>query len=206
MKIGQIVAVAVVLGIAAAAANAQQRIDLALSGAGVFSKTTTSASGGISDTPTKSFAVLGSVRYHLAKHHAFEVNLGHTRNSQIFSVPPDTYRVMTGIGEFTAAYVFTPLQGQRFQPFLLAGGGALKFSVGNTYIDTILQNLGANSGTTLAFLYGGGTDCHLWKFFALRLQYRGLVYRNPDFGVPGRFFTGTRGHMAEPAAGIVVKF
>jgi hypothetical protein len=41
---------------------------------------------------------------------------------------------------------------------------------------------------------------------ALRLQYRGLVYRSPDFGVPGRFFTGTRGHMAEPSIGIAVKF
>lgn len=206
MKTGQIVAVAVVLAITATATHAQNRLDVSLSGAGVFSKTTTSASGGVSDTPTKSFAVLGSIRYHLTKHHAFEVNFGHTRNSQIFSVPPDSYRVSTGIGEFTGAYVFTPLQGQRFQPFLLAGGGALKFSVGNTYIDTIQQNLGASSGTTLAFLYGGGTDYHLWKILSLRVQYRGLIYRNPDFGVPSRFFTGTRGHMAEPSAGIVVKF
>lgn len=206
MKIGQIVAVAVGLMIAATAANAQRGIDLAISGAGIFSKTTESASGGITDSPTTSVAFLGTARYHLAKHHAVEINLGHTRNSQIFSVPPDTYRVKTGITELSAAYVFTPLQGQRFQPFLLAGGGALRFGVGNTYIDTIQQNLGANSRTAVAFLYGAGTDYHLWKFLALRLQYRGLVYRNPDFGVPGRFFTGTRGHMAEPAAGLVVKF
>ena len=206
MKIGQIVAVAAVLIIAATAANAQKGIDLAFSGAGVFSKTTESASGGITDSPTTSLAFIGSARYHFAKHHAVELNLGHTRNSQIFSVPPDSYRVMTSIGEFSAAYVFTPLQGQRFQPFLLAGGGALKFGVGNTYIDNIQQNLGANSRTALAFLYGAGTDYHLWKFLAVRLQYRGLVYRNPDFGASGRFFTGTRGHMAEPSVGIVVKF
>ena len=206
MKIGQIVAVAVVLAIAAAAANAQKGIDLAISGAGVFSKTTASTSGSITNSPTTSVAFIGSARYHFAKHHAVELNLGHTRNSQIFSVPPDTYRVITGIGELSAAYVFTPLQGTRFQPFLLAGGGALRFSVGNTYIDTIQQNLGANSATTLAFLYGGGTDYHLWKFLSLRLQYRGLVYRSPDFGVPGRFFTGTRGHLAEPSVGLVVKF
>jgi opacity protein-like surface antigen len=205
MKIGQIVAVVAML-IITTAASAQKGIDFALSGAGVFSKTTTSASGGVTDAPTKAVDVLGSVRYHIAKHHAFELNLGHLRNSQIFSVPPDTYRVTTSISEFSAAYVFTPLQGARFQPFLLAGGGALKFNVGNTYIDGIQQNLGANSRTTLALLYGIGTDYHLWKAIGLRLQYRGLVYRNPDYGVPSRFFTGTRGHMAEPAAGIVVKF
>jgi len=206
MKIGQIVAVAVILTIAATAADAQKGIDLAISGAGVFSKTTSSASGGVTNTPTKSVAVLGSVRYHFAKHHAVELNLGHTSNSQIFSVPPDSYRVATGIGEYSLAYVFTPVQSQRFQPFLLAGGGALKFGVGNTYIDNIQQFLGANSRTSLAFLYGAGTDYHLWKFMALRLQYRGLIYRSPDYGVPGRFYTGARGHLAEPAVGIVVKF
>ena len=199
-------AVAVVLTIAATAAYAQKGIDLAISGAGVFSKTTSSASGGVTDTPTKSVAVIGSVRYHFANHHAVELNLGHTSNSQIFSVPPDTYRVRTSIGEYSAAYVYTPMQGKRFQPFLLAGGGALKFSVGNTYIDSIQNFLGAKSTTTLAVLYGAGTDYQLWKFLALRLQYRGLIYRNPDYGVPSRFYTGARGHMAEPSVGIVVKF
>ena len=199
-------AVAVVLMIAAAAADAQSRIDVAVSGAGVFSKTTESASGGITDSPTTSVAFIGTARYHFAKHHAVEIDLGHTRNSQIFSVPPDSYRVKTGITELSVAYVFTPWEGQRFQPFLLAGGGALRFGVGNTYIDTIQQNLGANSRTAVALLYGAGTDYHLWKFLALRLQYRGLIYRNPDYGVATRFFTGTRGHMAEPAVGLVVKF
>lgn len=206
MKIGQIVAVVVVLVITAAAAHSQNRLDFSLSGAGVFSKTTTSASGGVSDTPTKSFALMGSVRYHLTKRHAFEVNLGHTRNSQMFSVPPDSYRVKTGILEYTAAYVFTPLQGSRLQPFLLAGGGGLAFRVGNTYIDTIQQPLGANSRVAIAFLYGAGADYKLWRFLGVRLQYRGLVYRNPDYGVPSRFFTGTRGHLAEPTVGLVVKF
>ena len=101
----------------------------------MFSRTTTSATTTITDTPTKSVAVIGAIRYHLSKHHAVELNLGHTNNSQIFAVSPDTYRVTTGILEFTAAYVFTPMQGKRWQPFLLAGGGGLKFSPGTTYID-----------------------------------------------------------------------
>ncbi len=40
---------------------------------------------------------------------------------------------------------------------------------------------------------------------ALRLQYRGLVYKAPSFNVQN-LFTGARGHMAEPSVGIVVKF
>jgi opacity protein-like surface antigen len=205
MKKGQLVAVAAFL-IAATAANAQIGIDVSVSGAGVFTKTTTSSSSTITDTPTKSVAIFGSVRYHFNQHHGVELNLGHTSNSQIFTVAPDTYRVMTGIGEYTAAYVLTPFGGEKWQPFVLAGGGALRFRVGNTYIDTLQTSLGATSQTSVAFLYGVGTDYRILPHVAVRLQYRGLIYRNPDFGVPNRFYTGAQSHMAEPAVGIVVKF
>ena len=40
---------------------------------------------------------------------------------------------------------------------------------------------------------------------ALRLQYRGLLYKAPDFKVQN-LFTGDQGHLAEPSAGIVIKF
>src|SRR5512135_2780711 len=145
MKKGQIVAVAAVLAIASTAAHAQIGLDVSLSGSGVFTKRTSSSTGTISDRPTKSVAELGAVRYHLKKRHAIELNIGHTSNSQIFTVPPDTYRVTTGIFELTGAYVFTPLPGKKWQPFLLAGGGALYFRVGNTYIDTIQAQFGTTS-------------------------------------------------------------
>ncbi len=206
MKKGQLVAAAVIFLMTAAAAHAQIRLDVAISGAGVLSRTTSSSNGTITDAPTKSVAVFGTVRYHPKKLHAFELNIGHTSNSQMFAVPPDTYRVMTGITEFTGAYVFTPFSGPKWQPFLLAGGGTLRFSPGNTYIDQIQNTFGTSDQTSLAFVYGAGTDYVLWKALAVRLQYRGLIYRNPDFGVPSRFYTGAKGHMAEPAVGLVVKF
>lgn len=206
MKKGQFAAAAVILMIAAAAAHAQIGVDVAVSGAGVFTRTTTSSNGAVTDTPTKSVAILGTVRYHVKKVNAFELNIGHTSNSQIFTVPPDTYRVMTGITEFTGAYVFTPFAGPKWQPFLLAGGGVLRFSPGKTYIDQVQNSFGTSSQTSLAFLYGGGTDYVFWKSVAIRLQYRGLIFRNPDFGVPSRFYTGAKSHIAEPSVGLVVKF
>lgn len=206
MKIGQIVAVAAVLVIAAAAAHAQIGIDVALSGAGVFSKSTSSATSNISSNPTKSAAVLGSIRYHFNERHAIELDLGHTNNSQIFTVPPDTYRLKTGVFEYTAAYVFSPVASGRWTPFLVAGVGGLRFSVDKTYIDTIETQLGTARQARLAFLYGAGTDYRVWGHLNLRLQYRGLIFRAPDFGVPSRFYTGAKGHMAEPAVGVVVKF
>jgi opacity protein-like surface antigen len=206
MKIGWLVAVASLLSISAIAVHAQIGVDVGLSGAGVFTKTTNSSTSGISDSATKSAAVIGTIGYHFKPRHGVQLNFGHTKNSQIFSVPPDTYRVMTGITEFTGAYVFTPFPDAKWEPFLLAGGGGLRFSVGKTYIDTIQGSFGTTGQTSLAFLYGAGVDYRIFSHLGLRLQYRGLVFRNPDFGVPSRFYTGAKSHMAEPAIGIVVKF
>jgi len=41
--------------------------------------------------------------------------------------------------------------------------------------------------------------------FALRLQYRGFIYKAPSFDVPG-ISTDARGHIAEPSVGLVFKF
>lgn len=190
-----------------ASAQEQNRFDFSINGAGVFSKTATSSSGSsISDRPTKSVAYIGTFRYHLTAKHALEINIGHTRNSQIFSVPPDTFRITSAITEYSGAYVFSPFSRGRFQPFLLAGAGGLRFSPGNTYVNTFQASFGAAQQTSLAFLYGVGTDYRIWRIFAVRLQYRGLIYKNPDFKVPSLFFTGAKGHMAEPGVGIVLKF
>ena len=73
-------------------------------------------------------------------------------------------------------------------------------------------NVNPQSQTEAALLYGGGVDYKLpWKF-ALRLQYRGLYYNNPNFKVNTlnggaiSFVAGNRGHMAEPSVGLVFRF
>jgi outer membrane immunogenic protein len=187
-------------------AQEPNRFDFGISVAGVFSKTSSSNDGSVTDTPTTSLEYIGSVRYHLAPKHAVEASVGHTTNSQIFSVSPNSFRVISSIMEFSGAYVFSPYARKKLQTFVFAGGGALRFSPGNTYIDTFPASFGAAAQTSLTFLYGGGADYHLWRKLALRLEYRGLIYRVPDFNVPGFLFTGAKGHLAEPTVGIVVKF
>ena len=179
--------------------------DVSLGYGGVFSKTSTSSLGGVTLKPTTSGAILATFRYRFNHVHGLAVNLGHTSNSQVFSVPPDSFRVKAGITEYTAAYVLSPFRTSKLQPFLLGGAGALRFSAGNQYIDGFLSPFGAANQTALTFLYGGGADYRLWRVFALRLQYRGLIYKAPDFRLSG-LFTGAKGHMAEPSAGVVVRF
>ncbi len=137
--------------------------------------------------------------------HSLEANFAHTMNSQVFLLAPNNFRVQAGITEFSGAYVFSPFQTARVVPFLFGGAGALRFNPGNTSIDGFQAAFGAAQQTSLAFLYGAGADYRLWRVLALRLQYRGLIYKAPDFNLQN-LFTGARGHMAEPSVGIVFKF
>lgn len=206
MKRAALAMAAVVFASTLCIAQNDARYDLTISGAAVFSKSVTSKDSAVTVKPTSSVGVFGTFRYHFTRLHAVEANLGHTNNSQIFELPPDTYRIMTSITEFSGDYVFTPYTHEKWTPFLLAGVAGLKFGVGNVYIDTFQAQLGASRQTALAFLYGGGVDYHLYRLLSLRLQYRGLIYKQPDFGVPNRFFTGARGHMAEPSIGLTARF
>jgi outer membrane immunogenic protein len=186
-------------------AQDEGRFEVSFSYTGVFSKTSTASNGSISLKPTSSGGELASFRYHFNRVHGIEVSFGHTSNSQVFSIPPDMFRVNTAITEFSGAYVLSPFHASRIEPFVFAGGGMLRFNPGNQYIDEFPSSFGATSQRKLAVLYGGGVDYHLWKALSLRLQYRGLFYQAPDFNLT-RLFTGVNGHMAEPTAGLVLKF
>jgi len=191
----------------ASAARAQdlQRIELSVNAAGVFSKTTKSTNGVVTNTPTNSLAIWGSVRYHFTPMHSLELSIGHTNNSQVFDVPPNSFRIATSITEYSGAYVFSPFATKKWEPFLLGGVGGLRFSPGNTYIDGFQAAFGAVQQTSLAFLYGGGADYHLWRQLKLRLEYRGFLYKSPDFNIES-LFTGARGHIAEPSIGLAARF
>ncbi len=198
--------IAIIFGITfVASAQDVAHFELSVSEAGVFSKSSTSSNGVLTLKPTNSGATLGSFRYRFNRTHGLELNIGHTMNSQVFFLSPDNFRVMTGVTEYSGAYVLNLFQTPRLEPFLFGGAGALRFTPGSTYIDGFLSPFPVTRQTALAFLYGGGADYHLWRFFSARLQYRGLIYKTPNFGQPN-LATGAKGHLAEPTIGIVAKF
>ena len=188
-----------------AAAQDEGRFDFSIFAGAAFSKTSNSNNGAVSVKPTTALTIAGSVGYRFNRVHGIELNIGHTSNSQVYTVPPDSYRVKSDITEFSGAYVLSPFRMGKLEPFLLAGVGGLRFSAGNQYIDGVLSPFGAVGETSLAYLYGGGTDYRLWRGVGVRLQYRGLIYKAPDFG-RSILFTGARGHMAEPTIGIFARF
>jgi hypothetical protein len=193
------------------------RFDVSLGAAAVFNRTSTG--NGTTLSPTNSGAVLVTARYRFSERSSVELNYAHTANSQIYFAAPLTYRISNTISEYSAAYVFSFLQSERAEPFVFGGAGAVRFypSYNGDTINGVLTNIPASRQTKPAFLYGGGIDYRIFSavpfvrrssltgHLALRLQFRGLVYKAPDFKVQN-LFTGDRGHMMEPSAGIVVKF
>jgi hypothetical protein len=193
------------------------RFDVSLGAAAVFSKPSTG--NGTVLTPTNSGAVVITGRYRFSAWSSVELNYARTANSQIYFSSPLTYRIHNTIGEYSGAYVLSFLQTEKVEPFVFAGAAALIFypSYSATSINNVQTYLPATQQTKPAFLYGGGFDYRIFSslpmigrsnlshHLALRFEYRGLVYKAPDFKVQN-LFTGERGHMAEPSVGLVVKF
>ena len=82
-------------------------------------------------------------------------------------------------------------------PFVLAGGGAMFFDPRGGPI--------SNEQTRGAFVYGGGFDVPLARHVALRTQYRGFVYKTPDFEMTSLKLDKYT-HSAVPSAGLVFTF
>lgn len=174
----------------------ETRSSVSLNMTGVFNKTSSSES--LDQVPTNSAGYLINYRYDLNRHSGVELNYGYSRNTQYFA--SGSAQVQSGMHETTAAYVFRT-SFRKFTPFLSAGGGTLIFNPTNN-----INNVGgADTQVKAAFLYGGGLDYNLSKNIGLRMQYRGLIYKAPGFGVSG-LAPDVVTHSAEPSVGVVFHF
>ncbi len=205
-----------VLLLTSAAAFSQEggRFDVGLSLQGLWPKQT--SANGIVQTATKSGGFLGTARVRFNAKHSIEANYARSNDSQIFTTA-NVFRIQTNVTELTGAYVFSPVETTKFEPFVFAGAGALVFNPFNTFVNKVQVNVPSVRQTEFAVLYGAGLDYRLFSslpkvgkspltsHLALRLQYRGLFYKEPNFKNP-TLFTGRRGHLAEAAIGLVVKF
>lgn len=186
-------------------ATAQElRSEVSVQGTGIFTKD--SNGQGILQQSTQTGGVLGTYRYRINRWFSAEAAYGWDRNSQLFSTPGGSARIQTDMHQVTGALVVNFPALQRFKsvrPYALAGGGALIFDPTNNGGGI----LGVQRQTAGTFVYGGGADFPIPKFdrLALRLEYRGLVYNAPNFGL-SNLDTGKVTHTAEPSAGLVFRF
>jgi Outer membrane protein beta-barrel domain len=193
-----------VVSLLSVGATAQEvRSDISVQGIGFFTKD--SNGQGVRQQGTQSGGVLGAYRYHINRWVSAEVAYGWNRNSQLFSTPGGFGRVQADVHQATGGLVLNLPSPHRLRmsPYVLAEGGALVFNPTNT-LGTVL---GAQRQAVGAFVYGGGADfpVPMVRHTALRLEYRGLVYNAPNFGLRN-LDTGTVTHTAQPSAGLVFRF
>jgi outer membrane immunogenic protein len=176
------------------------RNEVTVQGSGFFKKQTTV--GGITDEATNSGGVMAGYRFTLKKWLAVEGDYDYFRNDQKFSANSGTTFIPTNVHAVTGtAIVKLPsfkMPGVKIvSPFVLAGGGVMFFDPRKGSVNT--------EQTRGAFVYGGGFDVPMAKHVAFRAQYRGFVYKIPDFEMTS-LKVDKYTPSAVPSAGLVVTF
>lgn len=120
----------------------------------------------------------------------YNINFGYTKTTENYQqqggvvnpstgVTSGTYgrgSIQNNLYEISSAYVWKrPQLTTRFQPFLQAGGGVLIFSPTDAPFK-------GHASYRAAFLFGAGIDYRISNHLGMRVEYRGLSYKYPDFG------------------------
>jgi opacity protein-like surface antigen len=170
------------------------RHEFTIQGSGFFPKETTS--GGITSKPTYSGGVMAGYRFSLNKWLAVEGDYDYARNSEKYLATHGASRIGSNVHGVTGAAVVKLPVLQKFRPFVVAGGGTMVFDPRNSSV---------NRQTRGAFVYGGGADYPVINHVAVRAQYRGFVYKIPDFDTASLKMDKFT-HAAVPSAGLVLTF
>ncbi len=177
------------------------RQEVSLQGTGFFTKD--SQGRGTSQHATDTGGFLLGYRYHFNDWLAAEANYGYVRNIQQNFTSSGPFNVQANVHQATAALVVTPPSSlARLRPYLLGGSGALVFDPTGNPAGTVP---GAQRQAKAAFVYGGGADYAMTKHLSLRAEYRGFVYKRPDFGL-SNLNSDVTAHTAQPSVGIVIRF
>lgn len=190
------------LGLLLSASAQENRSEISVQGAALFTASTTG--NGTSYGATESGGVMGTYRYHLNHWMSVEGAYGYSLNTQKYSLSSGAFRIQSGIHDFTGSLVVNlpSHHHSRINPYLLAGGGALRFAPTSTQFNTLS---GAQAQTRGAFVYGVGINYGIYKGLSLRGEYRGFVYSTPDFGF-GALATNAVTHTAVPSVGLSFRF
>ena len=177
----------------------EARSEISVQGTGFFTKDT--EGNGVRDQVTNTGGFLVGYRYNFNRWLAAEANYGYDRNTQMY-FGSGVGRVQSNVHQVTGEAVVKLPGFQRLQPYALAGGGALMFdptgNAGGSFAGATWQTKGA-------FVYGAGADYAFTRHISLRAEYRGYVYKAPDFNVAG-LSTDSWTHTAQPSAGFVFRF
>ena len=192
---------AIILILFGISSSAQEvRNEVTVQGSGFFKKQTTV--DGITDDPTNSGGVMAGYRFNLKNWLAVEGDYDYFRNHEKFLSSSGTTFIPTNVHAATGTAIvklpsFKVPAAKIVSPFVLAGGGAMFFDPRGGSVN--------QEQTRGAFVYGGGFDAPMAKHIAVRAQYRGFVYKIPDFEMTS-LKVDKYTHSAVPSVGLVFTF
>ena len=176
------------------------RHEVTVQGSGFFSKETTDS--GIMSKATNSGGFMAGYRYNLKNWLAVEGDYDYSRNSQKFVTGSGITSIPVNVHAATGTAIvklpsFKMPKVKIAAPFVLAGGGAMFFDP--------REGSASSEQTRGTFVYGGGFDVPVMKHVGFRAQYRGFVYKTPDFETTS-LRVDKYTHSAVPSAGLVFTF
>jgi len=198
----KIALIALLLVVCVAAGRAQEsRQDISLSGTALIEPFKASSTT-VQVNSTPAYGGLLSYRFMLTPSNALEANYGITyQNSIGFYVNPNHYKVLTRTQEISAAFVRSFVF-KNFNPFVEAGPSALIFlpirNSGTTIVD-------AKQQTTVGGMYGAGFAYEISPSFDIRVEYRGLVTKVPNFGL-SQLSANRWYNISNPVVGVAYHF
>ncbi len=174
---------------------------MTVQGSGFFQKQTTN--GGITNEATNSGGVMVGYRFNLKRWLAVEGDYDYFRNHETFPSSSGTTFIPMNVHAATGTAIvklpsFKVPAVKIVSPFVLAGGGAMFFDprVGSVMSE---QTRGVPS-----FMAAAST-CQCQRHFLLRAQYRGFIYKMPDFEM-SNLKVDKYTHSAVPSAGLAFTF
>ena len=199
----KIALVAILLAVSTAACSAQEsRQDVSLSGTALL-ELFMGSSTDVQVSANRAFGGMMSYRFMITPTSALEANYGVTYQNDIHYVISNTnhYDINTRTQEVTLGYVRSFVF-KNWNPFVEAGLGGLIFlpirNIGTTSLD-VKQQMDPTA------MYGAGFAYEISPSFDIRGEYRGLVTKVPDFGVPA-MATNRWYNIFEPMLGVAYHF
>jgi opacity protein-like surface antigen len=184
-----------------ATAQVEHPSQINFQGTGLVTKDSTEDSTSTSNRATKSGGLLVGYSYQFNSWAGAEGNYGYTRNTQNYISSIGQSSVQADIHEVTGAFVaHIPVKVSKVRPYALAGAGALVFDPTEKFALS-----GTERQTRATFVYGGGVNFDMTNNFGVRAEYRGLVYKTPDFSL-GDLNLDKLTHLAQPSIGFFVRF
>lgn len=167
---------------------------------GAFWQRTPSVTGNdVTVDATRSIGFQGAFRHSYHWWLGYEGSYDWARYSEHYSAAPP-YAVQHNMHEFGASYLISGTSILGFRPFALGGISAVVFSPTN------------NGGQRVSWQgepginFGAGVErALLTSHFGVRLQYRGVYYKTPDFGEP-QLKSDKYRLTSEPMAGLYLRF